>query len=359
MVHQTTLEKYADANWLELLAASITDADRLAGYLKIDTAAVQTAAEHYPLRINPYFLALISDPDDPTNDPIGRQAVPSIQETRNSPLPPDPSCEQQQSPVANLIHRYPDRVVFMVSDRCAMYCRFCMRKRTVGRAPVVSEATVDQGLAYIKEHKAIQDVILSGGDPLLLTTEYLTHILRQLAEISHVQILRIHTRVPGTLPQRITPRLVAHLAPFQPLYLNIHFNHPGEITPTAAAACNRLADAGIVLGSQTVMLKGVNDNLAVLRTLMRKLARHRVRPYYLHHPDPVRGTDHFRLNCREGLALVNGLQGHISGLCVPHYMIDLPGGGGKRALSPTSVDSSGPDGLMVRNYQDKSYFYPG
>jgi len=342
-------------SWQELLSMSVVTAGQLAAVLPVEKAAVAAVIRTYPLRINPYALSLIKEKDDP----LWRQAVPDLKELDpETGLSPDPLWEEAQSPVPYLIHRYPDRVVFMVSNQCAMYCRHCMRKRGVGRPAGITETAIDAGIAYISDQPAVKDVILSGGDPLLLEDDRLGEILKRLHRIGHVELLRIHTRTPCTLPQRITGPLVEMLKRFFPLYVNIQFNHPDEITPRSEKACRMLANAGIPLGCQTVLLKGVNDDPGVMMRLMRALLRIRVKPYYLHHTDPVRGTRHFRTSVDKGLAIMQALRGNLSGMGVPSYMIDLPEGGGKVPLLPAYVLGRDKDRLTVRNYQGKVFAYP-
>jgi lysine 2,3-aminomutase len=317
------------SDWQELLSGSIVDADALCRILPAEAAAIRTVGRRYPMRINRYYLSLIRE----KNDPIWRQAVPDMRELAAGPEASDPLSEEDQSPVPHLTHRYPDRVLLLVSSRCAVYCRFCMRKRKVGTGPGVSPESVREGIAYIQSRKSIREVVLSGGDPFLLDDAEIEAILRRLRSIRHVEILRIHTRVPCTLPQRITPRLAGRLRRFHPLFIHTHFNHPDEITPQAAAACDLLSDAGIPLGCQTVLLRNVNDDPSVLSLLMRKLLSIRVNPYYLHHPDPVRGTAHFRLPVAKGVRLLERLREDVPLFGVPKHMIDLPGGGGKVELA--------------------------
>ncbi|MDZ7830845.1 MAG: KamA family radical SAM protein [Desulfobacterales bacterium] len=346
---------YNASDWRTLLAESITSADRLAGHLSVDPDAVRRVVQKYPMRINPYFLSVIQS----AGAPLWRQAVPDLAELDEDPaLLPDPLAEEPQSPVPHLIHRYPDRVVFMISNQCAMYCRHCMRKRGTGKNQRITRESVGQGLDYIRQQTAIKEVILSGGDPLLVSDEWLAEILTDLKHIGHVDLIRIHSRAPCTLPQRITPALVSLLAEYAPLYLNVQFNHPSEMTPEAAAACRRLADAGIPLGSQTVLLKGVNDDAETMMQLMRMLLRNRIRPYYLHHADPVEGTRHFRTSIADGLHIMRELRGRISGMGVPQYMIDLPGGGGKIPLLPEYIKQIREDSLLVKNYDGVVFEYP-
>lgn len=339
------------ADWRQLLAGSAVKADDLGKMVGADIPEIAQVVRTWPMRINPYYLSLIQEP----NDPLWLQAVPSLEELSDDGLSPDPLTEESQSPVPSVIHRYPDRVIFLVSNQCAMYCRYCMRKRKVGIPS--DEIDIDEGLSYIRKTKTISDVILSGGDPLLLSTDRIESILTSLFEIPHVDLVRIHTRVPSTLPQRITENLVAVLKRFRPLYLNTHFNHPDELTEVSEAACGRLADAGIPLGCQSVLLRGVNDSLDTMRVLMKKLLKNRIRPYYLHHPDQIQGTGHFRPSIQKGLEIMAGLRGHLSGLCVPYYMIDLPGGGGKVPLLPEYVTEKEGGRIEVVNFEGKSYIY--
>ncbi len=336
-------------NWKEILTKSIVSVDQLGKYFNIDAAVLRKVTSIYPMRINPYFLSLIQE----QNDAIWKQAVPDIQEIENDFYSDDPLFEEMQSPVPNLIHRYPDRVLFMVSDQCAMFCRYCMRKRKIGNSYRISNKIIHAGLNYIQKKKNINEVILSGGDPLLLDDDVIRWILMQLRAIPHIEIIRIHTRAPSSLPQRVTDALVNIIKKFQPVYINTHFNHPAEITDVAASACSRLADAGIPLGCQTVLLKGVNDNAAVMRELMQKLLRLRVRPYYLHHADLVKGTTHFRTSIQTGLDILKRLQTHASGLCIPSYMIDLPGGCGKVPMQPEYVKYFNGSKLTARNDQNE------
>jgi len=302
----------------------------------IDPAPLETVAAKYPVRISPYYLSLIREP----GDPIWRQCVPDPRELVDDQLP-DPLDEERLSPVPGLIHRYPDRVVWLVSGECAVYCRFCMRKRRLGQAFPSTDDDRAAPLDYIASHPEIRDVILSGGDPLMLADGELDDLLGRLRAIPHVEILRIGSRVPVVLPERITPNLCNLLRKHHPLYLNTHFNHPVEVTPEAAGACARLADAGIPLGNQTVLLRGVNDDPATMTLLMQRLLAIRVRPYYLHQMDLVRGTGHFRTSMACGVRIMAALRGHTSGMANPYYVIDLPGGKGKVPVLPESVRREG------------------
>lgn len=307
----------------------------------------------YPVRLTDYYAGLIRRP----YDAIWKQCMPDARELEDRSQCPDPLDESALSPVPGLIHRYPDRVVLLVSNRCPVYCRFCMRKRLVGSGDApIGEDGLRNALDYIAAHPAVHDVILSGGDPLMLDDGSLSHILTALRAIPHVAIIRIGTRIPVTLPERITPDLCTLLRKFHPLYINTHFNHPDEITAASGTACALLADAGIPLGNQTVLLKGVNDSVEIMRDLMTGLLRLRVRPYYLHQMDLVQGTAHFRTSVRSGLEIVRGLRGHISGLAVPHYVIDLPGGKGKVAVLPDDAEIRGTT-LHLRTYTGERVIY--
>jgi lysine 2,3-aminomutase len=342
------------SDWRELLANSICLPQEISQLDPHQKTSLSAVVKRFPMRINPYYLGLMQKP----YDPIWRQAVADPIELDDHLGESDPLCEKQQSVVPNLIHRYQNRVLFIVSDQCAVYCRHCMRKRWVGNTARVSKDTILQAIDYIIKNTVIDDVILSGGDPLLLEDHLLFDILDRLRRISHLKIIRIHSRIPCTLPQRITPELVQGLARFHPLWLNTQFNHPIEITAQAKKACALLADAGIPLGCQTVLLKDVNDSAEILAELMTRLLEIRVRPYYLHHPDRVRGTRHFWLSPQKGLSILEKLRGRLSGLAVPHYMIDLPGGGGKVALSPISILEKRPDFWRICNHEGRIYDYP-
>ncbi len=342
------------SDWNEILSESIVTADKLHKILPITIQKIENIIKIFPMRINPYYLSLINK----KHDPIWKQAIPSMQEIEDSCDMSDPLSEETQSPVPNLIHRYPDRVILMVSDQCALYCRHCMRKRNIGYRLPVAEKKIAAGIKYISDNQSIREVILSGGDPFLLDDKKITLILTAIRRIPHIEIIRIHTRTPCSLPQRINKQLADCLKKFHPLFINIQFNHPNEITPEASIACELLADAGIPLGCQTVLLKDVNDKPEVMGLLMKKLLTIRVRPYYIHHADPVKGTCHFRTSVNKGLDILKSLRGHLSGTCVPQYMIDLPGGGGKIPLLPEYVKKIENGNLAVTNYKGEKYFYP-
>ena len=325
----------------------------MAERLPISTKTLQKVVKRFPMRITPYYLGLIEEP----GDPIWRQCIPDLRELEDDRFPCDPLNEKGFSPVPGLIHRYPDRAVWLVSSMCATFCRFCVRKHHVGRGTSDTNASDDNVLTYIERTPAIRDVILSGGDPLLLSDDVLGNLLAGLRRIAHVEIVRIHTRAPVTLPERITPDLCRLLKRYHPLYINTHFNHPAEITAPSAEACSMLADAGIPLGNQTVLLKGVNDDPLVMKILMQKLLTIRVRPYYIHQADLVQGTRHFHVSVDRGLEILSGLRGHTTGLAIPYYMIDLPGGKGKVPVLPEDVQRRG-DTLLLRNYLGEVVEYP-
>ena len=339
--------------WQQILASSITRPEEMSGRFSVDTRTLGEVVIRFPMRITPYYLGLIEEP----GDPIWRQCVPDVRELDKDPLPCDPLNEKGFSPVPGLIHRYPDRAVWLVSSTCATFCRFCMRKHQIGWGKQninLSEAVV---LNYIEKTPAIRDVILSGGDPLLLSDDILHDLLTGLRKISHVEIIRIHTRAPVVLPARVTATLCRLLRKFHPVFINTHFNHPTEITPQSSEACSMLADAGIPLGNQTVLLRGVNDDSLVMKNLMQKLLSIRVRPYYIHQADLVQGTRHFHVSVDQGLDILSGLRGHTTGLAVPYYMIDLPGGKGKVPVLPEGVQRQG-DCLLLRSYLGDVVEYP-
>ena len=339
--------------WQQSLQDAVTSADQLAEYFDFDPRPLVAVAAKYPMRITPYYLRLIEQ----VGDPIWKQCVPDLHELADGGLS-DPLAEEEFSPVPTIVHRYPDRVIFYVSGTCASYCRFCTRKRKVGCADMApSFRELRQGIDYIAANSQIRDVIFSGGDPLVLPDAVLQDLLARVHAIPHVEIIRIGTRVPVTLPERITDRLCDMMKKFQPLYLNTHFNHPRELTKQAAEACARLVDAGIVLGNQTVLLRGVNDQPEIIGELFRGLLKMRVRPYYLHQMDLTRGTGHFRTPVKTGMGIMKSLRGPVSGLASPHYIIDLPGGKGKVSLLPQYIKKEG-DTLLIRTADGEVVEYP-
>ncbi|HEY2951202.1 MAG TPA: KamA family radical SAM protein [Verrucomicrobiae bacterium] len=320
-------------------------------------AGTQLANTRLALAITPSFFNLI-DPSD-ENCPIRRQVIPRVEETRTAAWEmTDPCGEDSHSPVPGLVHRYPDRVLFLVTDRCASYCRYCTRSRLVSNASGYDfHPEFDRQIAYIAEHREVRDVLLSGGDPLLFSDEKLEDLLSRLRTIKHVEFLRIGTRIPIFLPQRITPELCAMLKQFHPLFMSVHANHPRELTLEVRDALGRLADAGIPLGNQSVLLKHVNDDTTVMKALVQKLLMCRVRPYYLYQCDLIAGSAHLRASVRQGLEIMQGLRGHTTGYGVPQYVIDAPGGGGKVPVNPQYVLSRNADRVVIRNFEGKVFEY--
>lgn len=308
--------------------------------------------------ITPYFFNLI-DRDDP-ECPIRRQVIPRIGEMQTAPEEMlDPIGEDEHSPVPGIVHRYPDRVLFLVTDRCAAYCRYCTRSRLVSNAQDYNfHPEYEQGLRYIESHPEIRDVLLSGGDPLLLADRKLDHLLGRLRAIPHVEFIRIGSRIPVFLPQRVTPELCGILRKHGPVWMSIHTNHPKECTQALREACEQLSYAGVPLGNQSVLLKGVNDDLETMRSLVHRLLRMRVRPYYVYQCDLITGSAHLRADLRDGIEIIRGLQGHTTGYAVPQLVIDAPGGGGKVPINPDYVESIDDHEVVVRNYEGSLYHYP-
>jgi lysine 2,3-aminomutase len=315
---------------------------------------LERVVQRYPFRVNRYYTGLMQSP----GDAIWRQVVPDIMELEDGAGWKDPLAEENLSPVPNLVHRYPNRVLWLVSQTCAVHCRFCTRKRRWKEPLPLSQEYFEGALDYIASHREVLDVVLSGGDPLLLPLSRLESILLNLRKIPHVGIIRIGTRVPCALPHGITPELVGLLARYHPIFMNIHFNHPSEITPESSQACALLADAGIPLGSQTVLLRGINDRADVLAPLFQGLLSLRVRPYYLMQMDLTEGTAHFRTSLSSGLSILKTLRNRISGLAMPHFVIDLPGGRGKVPLVPGSVEAIEEGTLVLKDYLGNDCSYP-
>lgn len=320
---------------------------------------IDKARGRLSMAITPYWGTLL-DPED-ENCPIRRQAVPVAQEFLISPHEmTDPCAEDRDSPAPHLVHRYPDRVLLLSTEQCAMYCRHCTRRRLVGDHEEKEAGFAnkfDEAIDYIKSNRKIRDVLISGGDPLILEDDLLESLISRIRSISHVELLRLGTRVPVTLPQRITEKLVNMLKKYSPIWLSIHFNHPKEITKRCEIACDMLSEAGIPLGSQTVLLKGVNDRPYIMKKLVHDLLKIRVRPYYIYQCDPVRGTQHFRTPVATGINIMEKLRGHTSGYAVPTYVIDGPGGGGKIPVGPNYILSQAKGKYVLRNYKGKIYTY--
>jgi len=323
-----------------------------------ERAAMSLGTMLLPTGITPYYMSLL-DPNDP-DQALRRTVVPSINEfTRFPGEADDPLGEDGHSPVPGLVHRYPDRVLLLALDFCSTYCRYCTRSRVVGHGEIApSDSRLEKIFNYLEEHTEVRDVLLSGGDPLALSEDKLDYILGRLRRIPHIEFIRIGTKMPAVLPQRITKELTTMLQRHHPIWMSLHYLHPDECTPESRKACERLADAGIPLGSQTVLLKGVNDDVNVMKNLMHKLLTMRVRPYYLYQCDPISGSAHFRTTVKKGLEIIEGLRGHTTGYAVPTYVIDAPGGGGKIPLQNDYVVRRDGDDIVLRNFEGKEYRYP-
>ena len=320
---------------------------------------IDKARGRLAMAITPYWASLI-DPEDP-DCPIRRQAVPVSAESIIAPHEmADPCAEDRDSPVPHLVHRYPDRVLLLATDHCAMYCRHCTRRRLVGdheEEAVGALGKFDAAIEYIKQNRKVRDVLISGGDPLTLEDDVLEDLIQKIRSISHVEFLRIGTRVPVTLPQRITENLATMLKKYSPIWMSIHFNHPKEITRRCKIACDMLSESGIPLGSQSVLLKGINDRPYIMKKLVHELLQIRVRPYYIYQCDPVKGTQHFRTPVAVGINIMEKLRGHTSGYAIPTYVIDGPGGGGKIPVGPNYILSQAKGKYVLRNYKGKIYTY--
>ncbi len=356
---QTRYPRWNDWKWQ--FANRITNAEGLSKVLPLseeEKADIGECLKSFRMAITPYYASLI----DPQNkdDPIRRQCVPSIEETRpcENDLS-DPLGELKDSPVPHIVHRYPDRALFLVTLRCSMYCRHCTRRRVVGEEDrTITEKALNTALSYIREHEEIRDVLISGGDPLVMSTEKLEHIIASIRQIPHVDILRIGTRVPVVMPMRITDELLEMLKKYQPVWINTHFNHPRELTKDAQEACAKIVDAGIPLGNQSVLLKGVNDDAETMKRLLLGLVHMRVRPYYLYQCDLSTGIGHFRTTVEKGIGIMHALTGNISGYAVPKYVIDAPGGGGKIPINYEYVISRDDKEVVMENYRGEAYKYP-
>ena len=344
------------SDWQKVLHQSVDTLEKLAerfGADAIDVEALKPAFDNFQMRITPAALEHIQAP----GDPMWNQYVPTVQELDVIDGVIDSLDEDGDSPVPNITHRYPDRVLFLVSPVCASYCRFCTRRRKVGDPEKIPLNQYDSAFEYIASHPEIRDVILSGGDPMMLSDRRLEYIFQRLRAIPHIEIIRIGSRITSHLPERITPEFCEMVRKYHPVYMNTHFNHPRELTPASVAALARLADAGVPLGCQTVLLKGVNDDAQVMKELMQQLLKARVRPYYIYMADQVAGGEHFRTQVEKGLEIVKALRGWTSGLAVPHFVIDAPGGGGKVPLLPEYVEEINEDEVIFRNYEGKRFVY--
>ena len=347
-------------DWHWQLKHRICSREELTQVIKLtpeEEEGIKRASGRLSLAMTPYWATLI-EPEDPAC-PLRRQAVPVAAESIISPHEMvDPLAEDRDSPAPYLVHRYPDRVLLLATEHCAMYCRHCTRRRLVGEHQEDnSPFKFDRAIEYIKANRKIRDVLISGGDPFVLEDEEIENLIQKIRSISHIEFLRIGTRVPVTLPQRITDKLVSMLKKYSPIWISIHFNHPKELTRRCRIACDMLSDAGMPLGSQTVLLKGINDRPFIMKKLMHELLQIRVRPYYIYQCDPVKGTQHFRTPVAAGINIIEKLRGHTSGYAVPIYVIDGPGGGGKIPVGPNYILSQAKGKYVLRNYKGKIYTY--
>lgn len=341
-------------DWHWQVRNRITTVKELKKYIDIsenEEEAVSKCLEKLRMAITPYYLSLI-DPDS-DNDAIRKQAIPTLAELiKGDDDIEDPLHEDTDSPVPGLTHRYPDRVLLLVTDQCSMYCRYCTRRRFAGHNDsAMALSGIDKCIEYIKNTPEVRDVLISGGDALLLSDDNLEKIISQIHAIEHVQVIRIGTRTPIVMPQRITPELTKMLSKYHPLWVNVHFSHPSEITEESKKACALLADAGIPLGNQSVLLAGINDKISIMKELVHELVRMRVRPYYLYQCDLSMGIGHFRTPVAVGIEIIEGLRGHTSGFCVPTFVIDAPGGGGKIPVMPNYIISQGYERIILRNFE--------
>ena len=347
-----TDEQWNDWKWQ--VKNRIETLDQLNQYVKLTEAeqeGVRSVLNTLRMAITPYYLSLIN-PDDPY-DPIRQQCIPTAAETHKAEADQlDPLHEDEDSPVPGLTHRYPDRVLFLITDMCSMYCRHCTRRRFAGQKDCESPVErIERALEYIEKTECVRDVLLSGGDALMVSDSKLEYIISRLRKIPHVEIVRIGSRVPVVCPQRITPELCSMLAKYHPIWLNTHFNHPAEVTEESKRACEMLANAGIPLGNQSVLMRGINDCVHVQKELVHKLVMMRVRPYYLYQCDLSMGLEHFRTPVSKGIEIIEGLRGHTSGYCIPTFVVDAPGGGGKTPVMPQYVISQAPGRVVLRNFE--------
>lgn len=347
-------------NWHWQMLNRITNVEQLSEFIELteqEKTKINTCLKKFRMAITPYYASLIDTND--RNCPVYRQAIAHPNELLYSTGDMrDPLHEDVDSPVPGITHRYPDRVLFLITTICSMYCRHCTRRRFAGqRDEALPKAYIDRAISYIQRHKEIRDVVISGGDPLTLSNKKLEYILSNLRNINHVEIIRIGTRVPVVLPQRVTPELCDLMEKYHPLWINTHFNHPKEITPESEQACALLAKAGIPLNNQSVLLRGINDQPQIMKKLVNKLLQNRVRPYYLYQCDLSEGIGHFRTPVSAGIEIMEHLRGHTSGLAIPTFVIDAPGGGGKIPIMPNYLLSQGQGKVVLRNFEGNIYMY--
>ncbi|MDI6453338.1 lysine 2,3-aminomutase [Peloplasma aerotolerans] len=341
-------------NWKWQTSHRIRSAADLMKYIQLtkeEESTIEKVLGHLRMAITPYYLSLI-DPNNP-KCPIRLQAIPFGSELINGKNDLyDPLAEDHDSPVPGLTHRYPDRVLFLITDMCSTYCRHCTRRRFAGQKDAeLKIEQIDKAIEYIKNHPEISDVLLSGGDAFMASDERIEYILKKLREIKHVEVIRFGTRTPVVMPQRVTDQLVGILKKYHPIWVNVHYNHPNEITLESKQAIDKLVDAGIPVGNQSVLLRGVNDCVHIMRRLVKGLIAIRVRPYYLYQCDLSVGIEHFRTSVSKGIEIIEGLRGHISGFAVPTFVVDAPGGGGKIPVMPNYIVSQGPHKVILRNFE--------
>jgi len=353
-------EDWNSSKWqLKNRVRSLADIEKHLILCEEERAGILLTGTKLATSITPHFFNLIH-PTDP-DCPIRRQVIPRIEETyTDASEMSDPCGEDSHMPIPGLVHRYPDRVLFLVTDRCASYCRYCTRSRVVsGVSDQKLETQWDRAIEYLKNTPQVRDVLLSGGDPLLLSDAKLENLISRLHAIPHIQFIRIGSRIPIFLPQRITPELCAMLKKFHPLFISIHTNHPDELTSEVRDALGRLADAGVVMGNQSVLLDKVNDSVEIQKELVHKLLMCRVRPYYLYQGDLIQGTSHLRTAISKGIEIIEGLRGHTSGYAIPQFVVDAPGGGGKIPVNPNYIVEQNDERTVLRNYEGKEFIYPG
>ena len=354
-----TDEEWNDWKWqVKNRVETIEQLEKLVDLTEEEKEGITKSLKTIRMGITPYYLSLV----DPNNShcPVRKQAIPSIQELHNSSSDlEDPLHEDGDSPVPGLTHRYPDRVLLLLTDMCSMYCRHCTRRRFAGQTDnaMMPMDRIDKAIEYIKNTPQVRDVVLSGGDPLLLSDDVLEKIIKKIRAIDHIDVIRIGSRTPVVMPQRITESLCEMLKKYHPIWLNTHFNHSDEVTPEAIKACEMLANAGVPLGNQSVLLKGVNDCVHVMKNLVHKLVRMRVRPYYIYQCDLSMGLEHFRTPVSKGIEIIEGLRGHTSGYAVPTFVVDAPGGGGKIPVMPSYLISQSPDKVVLRNFEGVTTTY--
>lgn len=347
-----TEAQWYDWKWqVENRITSVEQLKKVINLTEEEEKEINDVVKNFRLGITPYYASLM-DPDDPA-DPVRRQAVPILAENHRSDADMlDPLHEDEDSPAPGLTHRYPDRVLFLITDQCSMYCRHCTRRRLAGEHDAArSIEDINKCIEYIKKTPVVRDVLLSGGDCLLVDDDVLEYVISELRKIPHVEIVRLGSRTPVVMPMRITDNLVNMLKKYHPIWLNTHFNHPKEMTPDAMEACRKLADAGIPLGNQSVLLRGVNDCVHIMRDLVHVLVKNRVRPYYIYQCDLSLGIEHFRTKVAKGIEIIEGLRGHTSGYAVPTFVVDAPGGGGKIPVMPQYLISQTPERVILRNYE--------